>query len=312
MYKAQHLYISPAAEKHHFLGFSKDLEEAVFIIMGAPLDISASYRGGSAEAPRAVREASKSLELCTFFTNIDIESVGFHDLGDVVLAPGDIIESMNRIEQVVYAVLTKERRLFILGGEHTITLPSFKAFAKKFKEPCLVVFDAHGDLRQEYLGSRYNHATVLRRIIDEVPHRKVVLMGARALSREEVSYVKTANDSKLKVVQVLSKVSRETKDGLSKAIEECREAPKYVSIDMDFLDPAYAPGVQTPEPLGVMPLELLELLNQVIDENVYVVDIVEITPRYDPTEATAFLGAKIIIEVAGMMLKSMNVKVSCW
>jgi agmatinase len=308
----EHLYINPISERYHFLGFSRPMKETILAVVGAPLDLSTSYRGGCSDAPRALREASKSLELCTAFTNIDMERVGFHDLGDVVLAPGDVLESMSRIEQVVQEILTNEKRLLILGGEHTITLPSFKALANKFKRPCLIVFDAHGDLRQEYLGSKYNHATVVRRIVEEVPHRKIVIIGARALSREEAEYLKTVDSSKLEVVRILGKVSEKDMNNIVKAVEECRGVAKYISIDMDFLDPAYAPGVQTPEPLGATPLELLEILGRVIDGSVHVVDLVEVTPRYDPSEATVFLGAKIAVEVAGMILKHMSVEAVCW
>jgi len=312
MSEAEYLYTTPVSERYHFLGFGKSLENTMLAIIGVPLDISTSYRGGCAEAPRAIREASRSLELCTAFTNIDVEKAGFHDLGDVVLAPGDVVESMRRIEHVVQTILMKKKRLFILGGEHTTTLPSFKALASIFENPCLIVFDAHSDLRQEYLGSRYNHATVLRRIIEEAPHKKIVIIGARALSKEEVNYLKSVNSSRVEIVKILGKVSENDMNNVVKAIEECKKVPKYISIDMDFIDPAYAPGVQTPEPLGATPLELLEILRRIIDESVYIVDVVEIAPRYDPSEVTAFLGAKIIIEIAGMILQYMNVEMKCW
>jgi agmatinase len=312
MMSFNHVYLAKTENRYSFTGFTKGFNEALFVVVGAPLDMASSYRGGSSEAPRAVREASRSLELCTALSNIDMEAIGFHDAGDIVIAPGDIIESMKRIESVVRGILESGKRVFIIGGEHTVTLSAFKAFSSMYSDACLIVFDAHADLRDEYLGSRYSHASVLRRIIEEAKPGKVVLIGARAVSREEIEYIKASDRSRLEVVKVVGRVTEDKIKEVSKVIEVCRSRPKYVSVDIDFIDPAYAPGVQTPEPLGATPTEFFELISRVVDEHVYALDIVEITPPYDKSEITAFLGAKIIIEVAGLILKKLGGGANCW
>lgn len=307
----KNIYLSGISESNAFLGFNKQLEETPFIVVGAPLDMSTSYRGGCSRAPKALREVSKSLELCTAFSNIDLEQVGFHDIGDIVLVPGDILQSLARIENVVYEILGYNKIVFILGGEHTITLPAFKAFSRRFQDPCIIVFDAHADLRHEYLGSRYNHATVIKRISEETQYKKIVVVGARAISREEIEQVKSM-DSRISVIRVVGSAQTNFVERLEREIKACENNPKYLSIDIDFIDPSYAPGVQTPEPLGSTPTDLLNAISRIVDEKLLAIDIVEITPGYDPSEITAFLGAKIVVEIAGMIARRLKVRNGCW
>uniref|UniRef100_A0A7C2VDW3 Agmatinase n=1 Tax=Ignisphaera aggregans TaxID=334771 RepID=A0A7C2VDW3_9CREN len=295
---ARELYIVGVEQKGSFLGFSVDANRSPFTIVGAPLDMSSSFRGGAGEAPARIREASKSLELCSVFTGLDFESIGFVDLGDIVMMPGDINGSLNRIERVVGELIDAKRVVFVLGGEHTITLPAFKALASKSSKPCLLVFDAHTDLRDEYLGSRYNHATVVRRILEETKGR-IVLVGARAVSREEVEASKRLNH-RINIISIWQgNIPTDLATRVLKPLEECSDI--YVSIDIDFLDPSYAPGVQTPEPLGIDPLTLLNLLRLVAGKNIRIVDIVEVSPPHDPADVTSFLAAKIIIEFASLI-----------
>ncbi|MEM0026661.1 MAG: agmatinase [Ignisphaera sp.] len=307
----KNIYLSNILESNAFLGFNKSLEETPFMVVGAPLDMSTSYRGGCSRAPKALREASKSLELCTALSNIDLEQIGFHDLGDIVLAPGDILQSLARIENVIYEILGYNKIVFILGGEHTITLPAFKAFSKRFQDPCLIVFDAHTDLRHEYLGSRYNHATVIKRVSEEAQYKKIIIVGARAISREEIEQVKSM-DSRISVIRVTGSVQANVIERLEKEIEVCKNNPKYLSIDIDFMDPSYAPGVQTPEPLGSTPTDLLNAISRIVDEKLLAIDIVEITPEHDLSEITTFLGAKILTEIAGMVARRLNIGSGCW
>ncbi|MEL9940145.1 MAG: agmatinase [Ignisphaera sp.] len=307
----RNIYLGSISESNAFLGFNKQLEETPFIVVGAPLDMSTSYRGGCSRAPKALREASKSLELCTAFSNIDLEQVGFHDLGDIVLAPGDILQSLARIENVIYEILGYNKIVFILGGEHTITLPAFKAFSKRFQNPCLIVFDAHADLRHEYLGSRYNHATVIKRISEETQYKKIVVVGARAISREEIEQVKSMY-GRISVIRVVGSAQNDFVERLEREVKVCENSPKYLSIDIDFIDPSYAPGVQTPEPLGSTPTDLLNAISRIVDEKLLAIDIVEITPKYDPSEITAFLGAKIVVEIAGIIARRLKVGNGCW
>jgi agmatinase len=292
------VYLVNIGQENAFLGFNVGRSRTPFTIVGVPLDISSSFRSGCREAPTRIRTTSRSLELCSTITGLNIEKIGFEDLGNVVLPPGDVRESLNRIESIVKSLLEEGRIPILLGGEHTITLPSFKALSSLSRAPCLLVLDAHADLRNEYLGSRYNHATVIRRILDET-QGYVLIAGARAISREEVDEYKRFRD-RLDIVKLwqgsdIKEISKEIKSRMAKC------AKVYISIDIDTLDPSYAPGVQTPEPLGVDPLSLLRILEAVVDHRVQAIDVVEVAPPYDPSDITSFLAAKIIIELAAMI-----------
>ncbi|ADM28184.1 agmatinase [Ignisphaera aggregans DSM 17230] len=302
------LYISPLEDYSAFLGFNRDRKKTPFTIIGIPLDISSSYRSGCSLAPQSIRNTSRSIELCSFVNNINLEDIGFEDLGNIIMAPGDIITSLKRIEIVIESLLNEGRRIFILGGEHTLTYGSFKAFAKIFKNPCLLVFDAHLDLRDEYLGTKFNHATVIRRIIDDTNVLKVIFIGSRAISMEESSYALEKND-KVSIYRFWgSRIPIDIIDRVREDISRCDAI--YISIDMDVIDPAYAPGVQTPEPLGIDPQNLLQILSRLIDTRTWVTDIVEITPVYDHSETTSFLASRIIIEIASILIESLNIEKS--
>lgn len=295
-----------------FLGFSMDKDRTPFTILGVPLDMSTSFRGGSSMAPSRIRMVSKSLELCSLLTGIDIESIGFEDLGDMVLPPGDMLSSLRMIEEGVRRLLDKNRVLFIIGGEHTLTLASFKSLSVQSMAPCLLVFDAHTDLRDTYLGSRYNHATVLSRILEET-NGNIILIGARAISREEIETYNKFRD-RIEIVKLWQgNIRPSLGEEIYIKLKKCSDV--YISIDFDILDPAYAPGVQTPEPLGIDPTTLLNILDLIIDDNVRVIDIVEITPQFDLSDVTSFLAAKVIVEVAAIAYRGMHKDVknySCW
>jgi agmatinase len=306
------LYIVSVDQGNAFLGFNVDRGRTPFTIVGVPLDVSSSFRSGCREAPTRIRTVSRSLELCSVLTGLNIERIGFEDIGDIVLPPGDVKTSLSRIEEMVEELLREGRIPILLGGEHTITLPSFKALASLSRTPCLLVFDSHADLRDEYLGSRYNHATVIRRILDET-QGQVLIVGARAVSKEEVEEYKRFR-GRLEIVKLWQGSDpKEVSEEMRKRVAVCEDI--YISIDVDILDPSYAPGVQTPEPLGIDPLSLLKILETVVDKRVRVVDIVEVAPPYDYSDITSFLAAKIIIELAAIIYLRRGYSVEgyrCW
>ncbi|MEM1683512.1 MAG: agmatinase [Ignisphaera sp.] len=295
------MYLTDIESGEAFLGFNKNKNETPFTILGIPLDMSSSFRGGCGIAPRRIRFVSRSLELCSTMTGIDVESIGFEDVGDVVLSPGDMQSSLKRIEYVVRELLEdKDRILIAIGGEHTITLPIFKSLASE-RSQCLVVLDAHADLRDEYLGSRYNHATVIRRTIEETKSR-IILIGARALSREEIEAYHQLKEY-ITIIRVWQgNIHSNIEKELLHELESCSRL--HISIDMDILDPTYAPGVQTPEPLGLDPATLLKILSLVANNRVRVIDLVEVSPIYDQSDVTSFLAAKIIIELTATIYKN--------
>jgi len=281
----------------NFSGFSKPLDESRYVVLGVPYDHTSTYRAGSRFAPRAIREASLNIETYSLRTGIDIEQVSIHDAGDLHIVD-DAGETLSRLEQVTKDILTSEKVPVIIGGEHTITQGAVRNLLGRVG---VVSFDAHGDLRDEYGGGRISHATVLRRITEKVGTDGVLVLGVRALCKEEVDFIK-----QYKIQTMTPWEIREA--GLAKSAERVAAFTKkfehtYLTIDSDALDPAFAPGVSNPEFNGLAPDELLSLAMVVANERMLGFDLVEVCPNYD-SGATAVAAARIIFEVIAQAEKA--------
>jgi len=272
-----------------FLETSTAFEEARYVILGAPLDRTASYRSGSRFAPGAIRRASQYMETYSLRTGLDWDDVAVADIGDV-MDLDDIGGALGKIEAVVGAVRGEGRVPIMLGGEHTVTLGALRAL-----KPDLVVdLDAHLDLRDRLLGLELSHATFMRRAMEELDHRLIVL-GCRALSREEVEFVE-ANAYRVSVVMAADLL----RGGVDRGIEAVRRAlagasTAYLTVDMDVIDPASAPAVGNPSPEGISITMLLDLVAGVVDERFTGLDLTEVVPHYD-SGLTATQAAYLTLE----------------
>ncbi len=272
-----------------FGGFQAPREKTPYIVLGAPLDATATYRPGTRFGPQAIREASRNIEFYSFRSGVDMDDVGFHDLGDACI-PENVKEALLTIEVTTKTSWRPGDVLIMLGGEHTVSRAAIEAL----RPDKVVVFDAHLDLRDEYLGSKDNHACTVRRLVESLGSENILLVGVRACCREEVEYAKQSGVKYITSYDVERMGVRET----VKVIENfLREASRtYISIDLDVLDPAYAPGVGNPEPEGLTTMQLIDILAGITKENLVGVDVVELCPPYD-NGSTAVAAAKIIVEV---------------
>lgn len=283
------LFVSPSPV---FSGIQRTFEEAEYVILGAPLDSTSTYRSGARFAPLAIREASLNIETHSFRTNMDVEDLKIHDLGDLHIA-GKVDETLKRLELVTKDLLDAKKTPLIIGGEHTITLGVIRSLGENV---ALVSLDAHLDMRNEYMGLTTSHATFMRRINEQVKPHKILEIGTRAVCKEELEYAKKSGTQFLTVQRI-------RRDGVEKAtkkidtlLADCERI--YLTIDMDVLDPAFAPAVQNPEPDGLdMPM-FLDLLGKVCDHRIVAFDLVEVAPNYDKG-ITAIQAAKTIFEVLG-------------
>ena len=282
-----------------FSGYSKPLAEARYVIVGVPYDHTSTFRSGSRFAPRAIREASLNIETYSLRTGVDIENVPIHDAGDLHIVD-DLSETLNRLSKVTKDILDEGKMPVCIGGEHSITQAPVRTLPKSVG---VVSFDAHGDLRDEYGGGKLSHATVLRRITDVVGTDGVMVCGLRALCKEEVELIEE------KKIQTLTPWElREI--GVTKAVERIRAFTKkfehtYLTIDIDALDPAFAPGVANPEFEGLTPSEILPLASAVADNRMIAFDLVEVCPNYD-TGITACAAARLMFEVIAHAEKAAN------
>jgi agmatinase len=264
------------------------LETAKVVILPVPYDSTTSYKGGAREGPRAIISASQYLELYDIELNREIHRVGIHTLPElepVMSAPEKMIE---RVYQATKDLLQRERLVVMLGGEHSLTLGSVKAHREKYQKLSVLQLDAHADLRDEYLGTKYSHACVMRRIWELCP---TVSVGIRSLSLEEHEFLQEhelktfyAEDyTEHLILEVLSALSPEV----------------YVTIDLDVFDPGIMSAVGTPEPGGLAWQQVLSLLRAVAQEKRIVgFDIVELCPMEGPTSC-AFLAAKLTYKLIG-------------
>jgi len=288
------LFVSPPLI---FAGFQKTFQESDYVILGIPLDVTSTYRSGSKFAPSAIREASLNIETYSFRADLDAEDLRLHDLGDLHVT-AEVDETLKRTELVVKELLHDKKLPVIIGGEHTITLGTMRAVGSN---TALVSFDAHLDLRDEYMGRTICHATFMRRVHEQIKPEKILEIGVRATCKEELNYAKKSG------IHILT-VQRIRKNGLEKTIENVAKALAnykkiYLTIDMDVLDPAFAPAVQNPEPDGLSMHMFLDIVCSLCVNRIVAFDVVEVAPQFD-FGTTAIQAAKTIFEVLCHVEKS--------
>ncbi len=263
---------------------------AEYVIFGVPFDGTSSFRAGSRFAPDAMRKASANFESYNAFFNIDLAELPIHDAGD--LEPYASVD--DTLRDLFYAVepIAKDGKIpIMLGGEHSLTLPCVKACAKHAGDDLgVVVLDAHFDLRDEYSGLKNNHACVSRHIIDEVTDNYVSI-GIRSGPKEEWDFAK---DNNIRYYTPDDVAEKGIKNVLDEVIEYLDCSKIYLSLDMDALDPSFAPALGTPEPFGLDALDVREVIRTLAPMSVGF-DIVEIAPEYDGGQ-TAMLGTKLMRE----------------
>jgi len=288
------LYVSPSAL---FSGYQKTFEEANYAILGVPFDVTSTYRVDARSAPLAIREASLNIETYSFRAGIDIEDLKIHDLGDLHVT-GNAPETLKRVEQVVKELLMTKKVPVLMGGEHTITLGAVRAIGKNV---AVLDFDAHLDTRNEYMNLKVSHTTFMRRINEQVKPTRIVEVGTRAVCKEELDY---ANKAGINFITA-QEIRKHSVEQTAKKIENLLKGAKkiYLTVDMDVLDPAFAPAVQNPEPDGLCAHTLYDLLHEVCDERIAAFDVVEVAPHYD-NGVTAIQAAKTMFEILCNLEKS--------
>ncbi len=279
-----------------FADACSSFDDATFVLFGVPFDGTSSFRTGSRWAPMEMRRASYNFETYNGDLDVDLVDVPVHDMGDIE-AYCSVDDTLDVVYDVASGIVKAGKLPIMMGGEHSLTYPCVKACGKVG----FVVMDAHHDLRQEYGGLRNNHACVSRHIIEDLTD-KYVSIGIRSGTKEEYEYVRnkgimsfTANDVDAMGIDA---VLRETEAYL----RGCDRI--YLSLDMDAIDPAYAPGLGTPEPFGMTPRQVREVIRRLAPKTVGF-DVVEISPVYDHG-VTAILGAKLIRDFIAAKWKSMQ------
>ncbi|MBA4453995.1 MAG: agmatinase [Nitrosopumilaceae archaeon] len=266
--------------------------DPVATVFGIPFDSTHSYKPGCRFGPDVIRDAFNNIEIFHPDLGIDLETANIEDLGNTthtVVAS----EMLDMVRKVTKELVEKNRQLFILGGEHLITYGTYMSFPKNTG---YVVFDAHYDLRDEYADIKLSHASYLRRIVEERGAENILHVGARAFVKEELAFLKEHN-----IKTITDKEIRQGKGPQMLKDHVSSFDTLYTSLDLDVLDPAFAPGVGNPEAAGITSRELFDMIHSFENKKVNGIDIVELNPNYD-NGATASLAAKVMSTLIALNL----------
>ncbi|WP_440970442.1 agmatinase [Peribacillus frigoritolerans] len=265
-------------------------EESEAVLYGMPMDWTVSFRPGSRFGPTRIREVSIGLEEYSPYLDRELEEVKFFDAGDIPLPFGNPQRSIDMIEKFVDSLLDAGKFPMGMGGEHLVTWPVIKAMFKKYPDMAIIHMDAHTDLREDYEGEPLSHASIIRKSAELIGPKNVYSFGIRSGLKEEFQWAKEngMHISKFEVLEPLKEV-----------LPQLAGRPVYVTIDIDVLDPAHAPGTGTVDCGGITSKELLASIHEIARSEINVVgcDLVEVAPIYDPSEQTANTASKLIREM---------------
>ena len=265
----------------YWIGSLENYDNANIVMIGLPFDGTCSYRPGSRFAPERLRLASWGLEDYSPDFDMHLDDVKFFDAGELEFPLGNTEKTLKVIEDNAKQIFADNKKYFGIGGEHLVTLPAVKACKEKYGDIAIVHFDAHTDLREDYLGEKLSHASVMRRIGELVGFENIKQIGIRSGLKEEFDLMK--------------KYKTLIQD--KKELDVFKNKKIFLTIDVDVLDPSIMPGTGTPEPNGLFYRELLDWLKYLKDFDIVGTDVVELAPDYDKSEVSTAVVTKIIRDV---------------
>lgn len=272
-----------------FIAAHPSYEDADVVIYGMPMDFTVSYKPGSRFGPKRIREVSLGLEEYSPYLDRELTEVKYFDAGDIPLPFGNPQKSIDIISEYVAKLLADNKFPLGLGGEHLVAWPIIREVYKKYPDMAILHFDAHADLRTDYEGEPLSHATPLRKAVDLIGGQNVYQFGIRSGMKEEFDFAK----------QNIHFHPFDVLEPLKKVLPTLKGRPVYITIDIDVLDPAYAPGTGTLEAGGVSAKELLAAIHEIARSEVQVVgtDVVEVSPPFDSADQTAIVASKLVREI---------------
>ncbi|MBQ9119236.1 MAG: agmatinase [Lachnospiraceae bacterium] len=276
-----------------FIGCDAAYEDASLVLFGAPFDSTTSYRPGTRYGSCAIRHESFGLETYSPYQDEDLTDYAVFDSGDLELCFGSAEAALADIEARAAIILQDNKFPLLIGGEHLVTLGAFRAVLNKYPDIHIIHFDAHTDLREDYLGAKLSHACVIRRCHDLIGDGRIHQFCIRSGERAEFQFAKAHTN-----------LHKFNFDGLAETIKSIGNAPIYFTIDLDCLDPSAFPGTGTPEAGGVSFMELLSAIETVCKGNVIAADVNELSPMLDASGASTALACKVVRELMLAILKN--------
>ena len=276
-----------------FIGCDNSYEESKIVLFGAPFDSTTSFRPGTRFASKAMRSESFGIETYSPYQDGDLEDFAVFDSGDLELPFGNTQRVLDQIEEHTAEILKDGKIPCMIGGEHLVTLGAMRAVVKQYPDVHVIHFDAHADLREDYLEERFSHATVLHRVWDLVGDGKIFQFGIRSGDRSEFVWAK---------YHVFT--NKFNFHGLKEIVNQLQGKPVYFTLDLDVLDPSVFPGTGTPEAGGVSFQELLEAMIQVSHLNIVGFDVNELSPVYDQSGSSTAMACKVLRELLIAVMKN--------
>ena len=271
-----------------FIGCDASYDDARIVLFGAPFDSTTSFRPGTRFAPHAIRSESFGLETYSPWLDRDLEDISVFDSGDIELCIGSADKALDQISDRTATILKDGKIPFMIGGEHLVTLGAFREVFKKYPNVHIIHFDAHTDLRDDYLDVKLSHACVIRRCHDLIGDGRIHQFGIRSGERAEWQWARAGHTD----------LHPFSFDGLAETVKSLGNVPVYFTIDLDVMDPSVFPGTGTPEYGGVTFMQLFEALKTVCGGcNIVGLDVNELCPPYDQTGASTAAACKIIREL---------------
>lgn len=269
-----------------FIGCEASYADSKMVIFGAPYDSTTSFRPGTRFASTAIRNESFGIETYSPYQDKDLEDIAVFDAGDLELPFGNTVETLKMLEKQVAQIAGDGKLPIMIGGEHSITAGPVKAMLEKYPDLHLIQFDAHTDLREDYLGVKESHASVIKRCWDMMGDGRIFQFGIRSGQREEFEWAKEHTH-----------LQKFNFDGLDEVVEKLKGKPIYFTLDLDVLDPSEFPGTGTPEAGGVRFMELLAAIEKISQLNIVAADMNELCPVYDQSGQSTALACKLLREI---------------
>ena len=269
-----------------FIACDSEYADSHMVIFGAPFDSTTSYRPGTRFGSKAIRSESFGIETYSPYQDKDLEDISVFDGGDLELVFGNPSRALEQIEEYTSQILSDGKVPFMIGGEHLVTLGAVRAVSKKYQDLHIIHFDAHADLRDDYLGEKLSHATVMRRCWELIGDNKIYQFGIRSGDRSEFTWARE---------HVFT--NKFNLNGLDEVIKKLGDKPVYLTIDLDVLDPSQFCGTGTPEAGGVDFMTLLNAVVSLSGLNIVALDMNELSPQYDLSGASTALACKLLREI---------------
>ncbi len=273
-----------------FIGCDTPYKDAKVTLFGAPFDGTTSYRPGARFAPQTIRIDSEGLETYSPYLDKDLTNEKIIDVGDIDVTFGNTQATLMSIKDMTTAILKDKKKPFMIGGEHLVTLPQFEAILEVHPNVNIIQFDAHTDLRDEYCGEPLSHATVIKKIHNLIGDGRVYQFGIRSGTKAEFEFAASR-----------TYLEKFTVNTISNIVNELKDIPIYITIDLDVLDPSIMSGTGTPEAGGLLFNELMNALYKLKGLNIVGADVVELAPHYDQSGVSTATASKVIRELLLML-----------